>query len=195
MFRISYVFISTVLCLILLTLTSESKAQRDTIYTDTLKIEDAKLPKHSPTKASLYSMVVPGLGQVYNKKYWKVPIIWAGMGTFIYFAVQENKLFSEKYDAYKNRLSGDSTDVFLVEGNFYSNEALLSSMDINRRNRDLMFIVAGGIYILQIVDASVDAHLFYFNVSDDLSLNYMPYVNFDPRTGRTQQGLTLNLSF
>ncbi len=195
MLRIPYVFISAILCLILLALTFESKAQRDTIYSDTLKIEDAKLPKHSPTKASLYSMVVPGLGQVYNRKYWKVPVIYAGMGIFVYFAIQEHNLFDEKRDAYTNRLDGDSTDVFLVDGNFYTNEALLSAMDINRRNRDLMLIIAGGIYVLQIVDASVDAHLFNFNVSDDLSLNYTPFVNYDPRTGNLQQGLTLNLSF
>ena len=140
-------------------------------------------------------MVVPGLGQVYNKKYWKVPIIYAGMGTFLYFAIEQNKLFEEKHFAYADRLKGDSTDVFLQTGNFYSNEALLSAMDIHRRNRDLMFIVTGAIYILQIVDASVDAHLFYFNVSDDLSLNYMPFVNYDPRTQRMQQGVTLNLRF
>jgi len=195
MHRISSVFISTALCIISLAFTTESKAQRDTVFTDTLTIEQAKLPEHSPTKASIYSMVLPGLGQVYNRKYWKVPIIYAGMGTFLYFATQQHKLFDEKHVAYRNRLNSDSTDVFLEDGNFYSNEALLSAMDIHRRNRDLMFIVTGAIYILQIVDASVDAHLFYFNVSDDLSLNYMPYVNYDPRTQRMQQGITLNLRF
>ena len=58
-----------------------------------------------------------------------------------------------------------------------------------------MLILAGTVYFLQIVDAAVDAHLFHFNVSDDLSINYMPYFKYDPKTGGAQQGLTLNLSF
>ena len=104
-------------------------------------------------------------------------------------------MFDDKRDAYVNRTNGDSTDVYLEDGNFFSNETLLASLNTNRRNRDLMLIIAGTIYVLQIVDASVDAHLFNFNVSDDLSLNYMPYFNYDPKTGKSQQGLTLNLRF
>ncbi|MEQ8520984.1 MAG: DUF5683 domain-containing protein, partial [Vicingaceae bacterium] len=63
------------------------------------------------------------------------------------------------------------------------------------RNRDLMIILGSAVYILQIVDAAVDAHLFYFNVSNDLSLHYKPYFDYDPRTGSTRQGLALNLNF
>ncbi|MEQ8324316.1 MAG: DUF5683 domain-containing protein [Vicingaceae bacterium] len=170
-------------------------AQRDTIYTDTLNLVEADLPKHSPTKATLYSTLVPGLGQAFNKKYWKIPIIYAGIGVCTFIAIDQNKLFEEKKTAYVNRVNGDSTDVFLELGNFFSNDALLRSMDINRRNRDLMIILGSAVYILQIVDAAVDAHLFYFNVSNDLSLHYKPYFDYDPRTGSTRQGLALNLNF
>ena len=172
-----------------------SFAQRDTVQSDTVKILESELPEHSPTKATLYSLFVPGLGQAYNRKFWKIPIIYAGIGAFSYIAVQQHKLFDEKRNAYVNRINGDSTDVYLQAGNFYSNDALLKSMDIDRRNRDFMIILAAGIYALQIVDAAVDAHLFYFNVSDDLSINYTPYFNYDVAMGRTRQGISLRINF
>lgn len=168
---------------------------RDTIRPDTIKINEEALPKHSPTKAALFSTFVPGLGQAYNKKYWKIPIIFAGIAIPMYYGLEQNQLFNEKREAYTDRLAGDSTDKYLVPGNFFSNEGLLESMDINRRNRDLMYIIAGIIYALQIVDASVDAHLFYFNVSDDLSLHYEPMLYFDERLREPIKGLTLSLQF
>ncbi|MEQ8522294.1 MAG: DUF5683 domain-containing protein, partial [Vicingaceae bacterium] len=84
---------------------------------------EADLPKHSPTKATLYSTLVPGLGQAFNKKYWKIPIIYAGIGVCTFIAIDQNKLFEEKKTAYVNRVNGDSTDVFLELGNFFSNDA------------------------------------------------------------------------
>jgi len=168
---------------------------RDTIYTDTLKIKDSELPKHSPGRATLYSTFLPGLGQVYNRKYWKVPIIYVGIVLPLYFGIEQQNIYNDKRDAYVNRISGDSTDKYLEFGNFFTNEGLLQSMDINRRNRDLMFIVAGVIYVLQIVDASVDAHLFYFNVSKDLSFQYTPTFYYDKRIRKPVQGLSLSLNF
>lgn len=168
---------------------------RDTIRPDTLKINEANLPKHSPTKAALFSTFVPGLGQAYNKKYWKIPIIYAGIAIPLYYGLEQNQIFNEKREAYTDRLAGDSSDKYLVPGNFFSNEGLLESMDINRRNRDLMYIIAGIIYALQIVDASVDAHLFYFNVSEDLTLHYEPMLYFDDRLRKPIKGLTLSLQF
>ena len=169
-------------------------AQRDTVVMDTVQIQEG-LKKHPPVRAALFSAVVPGLGQVYNKKYWKVPIIYAGMGIFTYYALQENEFYAEKKTAYIDRINGDSSDVFLEDGNFFSNDALISSTELHKRNRDLMIILDVVVYLLQIVDASVDAHLFYFDVSDDLSLHYRPHFLFDERTGRATGSLTLNLTF
>src|SRR5210317_1978225 len=100
MLRISYVFFTFLPLLLLITNVSESYAQRDstsqykpvydTIRTDTLKIIESELPKHSPTRATLYSTFVPGLGQAYNRKYWKIPVIYAGMGVFFYFAAEQH---------------------------------------------------------------------------------------------------------
>ena len=149
----------------------------------------------SPSRAAFYSAVLPGLGQAYNKKYWKIPIVYAGIGIPLYFGIEQHQLFVDKRTAYTNRLAGDSSDIYLDQGNFFSNEALLESMDINRRNRDLMIIIAGAVYILQIVDASVDAHLFYFNVSDDLSIRYTPTFYYSERLRKPVQGLSLSLYF
>ncbi len=181
--------------LILLSSNSLFGQERDTINIDTVKVNESELPVHSPTKASLFSAIVPGLGQAYNQKYWKIPLIYVGIGIPLYFGIEQHNLFTEKRDAYLDRISGDSTDKYLEFGNFFSNDGLLESMDINRRNRDLMFIIAGVIYVLQIVDASVDAHLFYFDVSDDLSFHYSPTFYYDERMKKTVQGLSLSLNF
>lgn len=192
-------FYKSVVAIFLLGLILQSyKAQaqfRDTVYADTVKVDVKNLPKHSPTKASIMSALLPGLGQAYNKKYWKIPIVYAGIAIPLYYGLKQNDLFTEKRDAYRGRISGDSTDKYLQPGNYFSNEGLLESMDINRRNRDLMFIISGTIYILQIVDASVDAHLFYFNVSDDLSLNYTPIFYYSQTLKKPVQGISLSLYF
>ena len=188
------IFLSSLLAMIFFSSVSSAQ-KRDTIRTDTIKVKASELPKHSPTKAALFSTFVPGLGQAYNRKFLKIPFIYAGIAIPAYYGIEQNQKFNEKRSAYKSRLAGDSTDQFLNPGNFYSNEALLESMDINRRNRDLMFIISGVIYVLQIVDASVDAHLFYFNVSDDLSIYYTPTFYYSERLKKPVQGLSLNLYF
>lgn len=188
------VLLSSLMAMLFLS-TSLIAQKRDTVLTDTVRVKDSELPKHSPTKAALFSTFVPGLGQAYNRKFLKIPFIYAGIGIPAYFGIEQNQLFNEKRKAYTNRLAGDSSDKFLDAGNFYSNEGLLESMDINRRNRDLMFIISGVIYVLQIVDASVDAHLFYFNVSDDLSIYYTPTFYYSERLNKPVQGLSLNIYF
>lgn len=167
----------------------------DSILLDTGRVVDPEIEKHSPTKASLFSAALPGLGQAYNKKYWKIPLVYIAMGIPLYYGLEQHGFYKEKYNAYKQRLNGDSTDVFLMRGNFFTNEGLLKSLDINRRNRDLMYIVTGVMYLLQIVDATVDAHLFYFNVSDDLSLRYEPFMYFARRENTTIQGVSLSFYF
>jgi hypothetical protein len=154
----------------------------------------AKKPiKHNPKIATLLSTVVPGAGQVYNKKYWKTPIIWAGIGTCIYF-VRVNHLL---YKDYK--------DVLLIRGDtsikepdkyfdVYSTDQLVTLLDQYRQNRDLLIIATSLVYVLNIVDALVDAHLYSFDVSDDLSLNWQPYYRYSVNTKNTV-GLSFNLKF
>ncbi len=167
------------LCLI----TPVIKAQE---YTDSLSL------KHSPSKAALYSAILPGAGQVYNKKYWKVPVLYAGLGTLIYFI----KFNDDKYDIYKDafikRVDGDEGTVDDYVG-IYSDQDLQRLKEFYRRNRDLSIIGVSLLYVLNIVDASVDAHLFYFNVSEDLSLNWSP--SLINQKGSLIPGMNLAIKF
>jgi hypothetical protein len=122
---------------------------------------------HSPKKAALLSAVIPGAGQIYNKKYWKLPIIYAGFAGLTYsFQLNQTRYKSYRID-YINSLDGK------YDGQ-YSSDQLLTLTHYYHRYRDLSVIGAALLYVLNIVDASVDAHMFTFNVSDDLSFNVHP---------------------
>ena len=150
--------------------------------------EEVKSNK-SAHKASLFSAVIPGSGQVYNKKYWKVPIIYASLATSIYFIQNNQKKLNKYQDAYILRSNGgidEYTDI-------YSNSQLLTIVDYYERNRDVSYIITAAIYLLNIVDASVDAHLFDFDISEDLSLKASPQI-IDTPTGRSSV-LALKMNF
>jgi len=125
---------------------------------------------HSPRKATIMSAVLPGLGQIYNRKIWKVPIVYAGLGGFGYFAYYNQSQFNRFKTAYISRQNG-GTDEF---SGLLSNQGLLNEMDRFRRYRDICALGFLAFYALQIVDANVDANLFDFDVSDDLSINFHP---------------------
>lgn len=155
-------------------------------------IADSNALKHSPKKAVLYSAILPGLGQAYNKKYWKIPVVYAVGGLMGYFIIDNNRQYKLYKNAYALRLDGDdlTTDEF---ADTYSDEDIRLLKNYYRRNRDLSYIVAGMVYVLNIVDASVDAHLFYFNVSDDLSLKILPAINPIPQSYFAGINLRLNI--
>lgn len=144
---------------------------------------------HSPKKATIYSAILPGLGQAYNKKYWKIPLIYAGFGTIGYFIGWNNGFYSTYKQAYSDftdddpatdsYLELDATQYYDLENptdslNFKS--GLSKQSDYYRRNRDLLIISMIGFYGLNIIDASVDAHLFDFDISEDLTLNWQPAI-------------------
>lgn len=143
--------------------------------TDTLNIKIEK--PHSPTKATIMSAALPGLGQVYNKKYWKVPIIWGGIGTSLYFGFSNQNSFKKFRKAYGNRIDDDPNTTDEYE-DVLSPEGLKANMDYHQKNRDLSFVIAGVLYILNVVDAAVDAHLFNFPKNDKLSFNLQPSLNY-----------------
>ena len=128
--------------------------------------------RHSPKKASILSAVLPGAGQVYNRKYWKAPIVLAGLGTCVYFIQENNSEYRRYKDAYIALVDGDPTTVSEFEGR--SAQSVLNVADTYRRWRDLSYIAIGLVYVLNIVDASVDAHFVRFDVSPDLSLALAP---------------------
>ncbi|HNQ13471.1 MAG TPA: DUF5683 domain-containing protein [Bacteroidia bacterium] len=127
-----------------------------------------------PNKAALYSALLPGAGQIYNRKYWKLPIVYGGIGMMTYFAINNNKELERYRTAIKLRSDGDPNTIDEFADR-YEDQDLFTLKDFYRRNRDVSIISGVGIYLLQIVDAYVDAHLLYFDVSDDLSLHIRPY--------------------
>lgn len=152
--------------------------------------KDSLVLKHSPHKATVYSAVLPGLGQAYNKKYWKIPVIYVGFGVSGYFAVDNQKQYKKYKEAYATRLDGNENTVDQFADS-YTDEDLRLLKNFYRRNRDLSYVSIGLIYVLNIVDAAVDAHLFKFNVDDDLSLEWAP----SPVNTSGAMGVTMALKF
>jgi hypothetical protein len=119
------------------------------------------------------SALLPGAGQAYNKKYWKIPVIYAGFGVLGYFVKTNNDEYKIYKEAYRIRLDGDENTIDQFVG-IYADQDLVTLKNFYRRNRDLSVIGMSLLYLLNIIDASVDAHLFYFDVSDDLSMSIEP---------------------
>lgn len=149
----------------------------------------------APARAAFYSAILPGLGQAYNGKYWKIPIAYAGLGVGVYFYMNNNEQYHRYRDAYKRRLAGYMDDEFISPTGQVrvTTDGLIRAQQFYSRNREISILVTAGVYILNIIDANVDAHLQQFNVSEDLSLK--PSLNFDEFTGKAGYGLSLNFNF
>jgi hypothetical protein len=200
-----YIFI-LVTCLIIL----NSYSQEDPIPTvkDTISITKDSIPKIidtivdnskqfdalSPAKAAFYSAVLPGLGQAYNKKYWKIPLVWGTMGAGVYFYTLNSDNYNRARTAYKLRRN-DKPDEFNGEnGNiFLSEDALIRAQKSYKKDRDLSLLVTVAFYILQIVEASTNAHLLQHDVDDNLSFN--PKIIKDITTNKSIVGASINFNF
>ncbi len=142
--------------------------------------------QHSPRKATIYSAVFPGLGQIYNRKYWKVPLVYGGFATLGYFINFNNEVYTTYKKAYSDIIDDDPytnshlslknvSSYFLKPENLsLFTERLRRAKDSSRRNRDLVVIGTVVFYAVNIIDASVDAHFFNFDISDDLTINWVP---------------------
>lgn len=127
---------------------------------------------HSPKRAALLSALLPGAGQFYNKKYWKIPVLYAGFGACGYLILKKNQSMDEYKNAYIIKTDSNSTLVDPFPNS--TKGAILEAYTSYRKSRDLMVIVTAALYAINIIDATVDAHLFTFDVTDDLSLNIKP---------------------
>lgn len=178
--------------------------QAQLIDADTLQVtqqlteQEAEEEVHSPRKATMYSAILPGLGQAYNKKYWKIPLIYIGFGTIGYFINWNNENYQLFRVGYQHLTDGnpETQDYLKIEAvrriNYdvdnptdFNNlkNALSRRQDYYRRNRDLLIISFVGFYGLNIIDASVDAHLFDFDIGDDLTMNWQPsMIQFDNKS-------------
>lgn len=137
--------------------------------------------KHSPKRATIYSAVLPGLGQAYNKKYWKIPIVYTGIGTIGYIAYMNGDNYRNYRDAfdYKTGTITEADDDIIKIANRYSENNLITIRDYYRRNMELSWIIMALWYGLNIIDATVDAHLFEYDISDDLTLKVEPMLQSD----------------
>lgn len=156
---------------------------------DTVLIE-SYAKRFNPARASLFAAVLPGLGQVYNKKYWKLPLVYGGFGAIGYGL----NFYQELYKDYKNQLYyilENGTEESL-EG--FTEDQLRPAIDQARHERDFMIILMAGMYILQIIDAHVDAHLKEFDVNPNLQVKMQPMMRNEMLTGN-QIGFSVTLRF
>lgn len=156
---------------------------------------DKKKIYSSSRKATILSAILPGAGQVYNKKYWKLPIIYAGLGGFGYMFAFYNGQYNVARKYLKAEYDGDSTT---VNNTGLSGDQLLVYKTKYRKFRDISVIGLAAVYVLNIIDANVDAHLKTFDVSDDLSLQIKPWeevYSFSNGNTNFAAGISIKLKF
>jgi hypothetical protein len=153
--------------------TQEVELNDTAVYDDSYKEDSAY---QNPRKAAILSAILPGMGQVYNKKTWKVPIVYAGFGTLVYF-IRFNQNGYEKWKlAYIDIQEDGVLDMDLGYDFPLTIEQVDRTKNSYKRYRDLSIIGTAGFYILQIIDATVDAYLFDWDVSEDISLKIEPTI-------------------
>ncbi len=189
--------------------TSDSVAieGNETTIEEAFRNKDEKV--HSPHKATFYSAILPGLGQAYNKKYWKIPLLYAGIGGMAYGLHFNSTNYIKYKNAYRDFLIRDpgnksyehvippTLTLEEVETTYadWFEQALENKREYYKRYRDLSYIGMVAIYVLNMMDASVDAHFYNFDVSDDLSMDVRPVMlDPDPISGNPM-GIRLSFKF
>lgn len=154
-----------------------------------------KSKRHSPKTAAILSAALPGLGQIYNRKHWwwKVPVIYGGLAGLSYSTAINQIRYQDHRDAFRILVSDTSLTKYAVDGTSYSQAQLKELKTYYKRNRDLSIIFLAVLYGINILDATVQAHLFDFDVSDDMSLRIMPDYRYDAGLKQSYVGIRLNL--
>lgn len=177
------------LCLFLVHSVNAQEIDSNISLTDSIGIEAPKNVK-DPKKAIYLSLIFPGAGQVYNEKVWKLPLLYSGVSTAIYFLNFNNRRYKEFIAALEIVREGTETNPFPN----LNEDGIIRNVNYWRRNRDAMYMVFGAIYALGAVDAFVDAHLSGFDVSDDLTFNLEP--SMEPMLANNNAiGLSLKIKF
>jgi hypothetical protein len=148
---------------------------------------------HSPKKAAILSAILPGAGQAYNRKYWKIPLVYAAGGAGVYFISTNHRdyqIFKQAY-IYRNDDDPNTIDDFP----FATSQRLKVYRDYYRRNMELSVILTAAVYMLQILDATVDAHLYEFDVSNNLSMKIQPALLPVFQTASVAPGMQVSLKF
>jgi TM2 domain-containing membrane protein YozV len=170
-----------------------AKAQNDSIPRE---VPDSIMEKkHSPTKATIMSACIPGLGQIYNHKIWKVPIIYAGFGVLAYLIVFNANYYMDFKCAYIESRNGDTAGNYAYLVNRYTADQLISAREYYRRNLEISCLISGLWYILNILDAVVDAHLYTFNINKNLTMKVEPAVIVPQASRSMSGGIKLSIHF
>ncbi len=157
------------------------------------KTDTPKYPPRDPKKAMLMA-IVPGLGQIYNHKYWKLPIVYTGFVVIGYFAVTNRRYYKTYKEAYDCKVLNPKCENVLAKK--YDEATLQMIRDYYRRNMQLSYIIGGAWYFLQMIDANVDAHLSHWNISKNLSLEVAPVIQpFDMPHAPAYKGISLRFKF
>lgn len=178
-------------------------AGENVVILDSLLMTKEAINPLAPSKAAFYSTVLPGLGQIYNKKYWKAPIVWAALGGSIYSYALNNDNYQRFRTAFKRRQAGFTDDEFYdLAGDNTPGQApdfdigdLENQQERFQEDRDLWLVACIAIYALNIIDANVTAHLKQFNIDDNLSLDFQPYLDVNPITNNPNYGMALTVKF
>ena len=177
---------------------------------DSLPVPGMELPafKPNPAKAVIYSAIFPGLGQIYNRKYWKLPLVYGAFMGCAYAISWNNRNYSDYSQAYMDIMSEDPEtnnswinflpanadfEQYIEDTNF--KESLKSRKDYFRRYRDLSIIITVGVYFITMIDAYVDAQLFDFDISPDLSLRVEPTMTQPTSYSSRTYGLNCSIKF
>lgn len=189
----------TIIALIILCISSKGWTQESTevveasTLVNNISSDYKPMDPLAPSRAAFYSAIVPGLGQIFNKKYWKLPLVYAAVGTPIYFYVDNDSKYRDYRNEYKKRLRGIYDTEDPVFGKL-DNDRVIQGQQFYQRNRDLSLVVAIGFYILNVVDANIDAHLMQFNVNDKLTIQ--PAMEYNPRDlNQYQYAINIQYSF
>jgi hypothetical protein len=206
-------------CILTILLISFQSAKSQEIVSDSILQPDTVPHFHSPRTATIMSTLLPGSGQIYNKKYWKVPIIYATFGVLGYFIVYNNNYYLYFKGAYGYRLAAaippsfgtlspiqvrqltwkrwgkPSFESLYPDLAYLSDESLKTGMDTYRRWRDLNALGFLAFYAFQVIDANVDAHFFNYDISRDLTINVRPGLVINENLMSYAVGLKINVHF
>ena len=188
----------------LLEMTSAPVLKESEVPADSLKKEiDQKIWVPNPTKATWLALVIPGGGQIYNRKYWKLPIFYGGFAGCAYALTWNSKMYKDYSTAYKDAMNGNmqsSSITDLLPPGYKISETQLKELlrkrkDTYRRYRDLSIFAFIGVYLLSVIDAYVDAELSNFDITPDLSMKVEPAVIDNRINNSSNRSVGLQCSF
>lgn len=167
-----------------------AQENNEIIIKDSISDNEIYLAALKPSKAGFYSAILPGLGQAYNKSYWKIPLVYGALGASTYFYIYNNNKYQEYRTAFKLHKLGEGAS---SQYPTLTLDVLQKAQEYHKKDRDLSILVGVGLYVLQIVEASVDAHLEFHNT--DSNLGIAPSIIIEPISGKPALATSLTYTF